>query len=494
MTTWQPITAKAPTNGHPATPAWTAKNSSDAAGTAAAAEIEPPYAKDAAECTDRGNARIFQHFHGTDIRYCHAWARWLAYDGKRWRIDNDGTPTRLAMTTVPDVLWQYAKHMQSDKIRAHSARSASSGAVSAMLKLAQCLPGIPVQPDELDRDPWLFNCDNGTVDLRTGELREHRREDFITKLCPTNFNPDAQSYSFDRFLEAIFVAQDLIDFCRRYFGYCITGDVREQLLLILWGIGSNGKSTFLNALFHALGSDYTLKAVADLLLVKRNDTHPTERADLFGKRLVCCVETGNGRAINEPFVKELTGGDRIRARRLYEDFWEFDPMHKPALCTNHKPRVRGSDHAIWRRLVLLPFSQKFWNPDKGETGPEELRQNKRLPEELKAEAEGILAWLMRGCLEWQRDGLKIPTQVQLATSAYQDEQDVIRDFIEQRCVVADDYKIKAADLYAAFKEHVEAGGEDAMSKRKFGEAMTAKGFERTKSGGAWYLRIGLLAG
>lgn len=454
-------------------------------------EREPP--PETCDLCDLGNARLFVKLHGANVHYCYPWKKWLIWDGKRWKIDDTGAVERLAKN-VADERWHDAQEKNDSALREFATDSASSKLITAMLKLAQSEPGIPVVPADLDRDPWLLNCANGVVDLRTGEIEPHRKSYLITKLCPTNFNPDAESYHFDKFLEAIFKgSQPLIDFLQRYLGYAITGDVREQILAILWGGGSNGKSTLLNAVMDAVGTDYSLKAVADLLLAKKHDSHPTERADLFGMRIVVCTETADGRGMNEALVKELTGGDKIRARRMREDFWEFAPTHKPILCTNHKPKVRGNDHAIWRRLVLVPFEVQFWNPDKGETGPAELRQDKALPAKLNREAEGILAWLVRGCLDWQKQGLVIPEIVRAATASYRNEHDLIAMFIDDKCLCSPACRIRASELYTAFKSWCDPLGEYPISMRAFGETIEQRGYEKKSSNGVWYLGIGMRA-
>src|SRR5262249_22300760 len=206
---------------------------------------------------------------------------------------------------------------------------------------------------------------------------------------------------------------DLIAYVRRLCGYCLTALVCEQFLWIFWGTGANGKTTFLNTLFGVLGADYAMHAAGDFLVAKK-DAHPTERADLFGKRLVVTAEPEQGRRLAEALVKQLTGGDRIRARRMKENFWEFAPSHKLVLCTNHKPRIRGNDHAIWRRVRLVPFTATF----------QEHQQDKQLAQKLRAELPGILAWMVRGCLEWQRDGLGLPAVVKAATEEYRSEEDM----------------------------------------------------------------------
>jgi putative DNA primase/helicase len=252
------------------------------------------------------------------------------------------------------------------------------------------------------------------------------------------------------------------------------------VLPILWGVGANGKTTFLNAVMDMLGPDYAMKAATDLLMVKRN-THPTEKADLFGKRLVVASETEENRRLAESLVKELTGSERIRARRMREDFWEFSPTHKLVLCTNHKPIIRGTDHAIWRRLRLVPFSVVI--PDD--------QQDTTLPDKLRAEATGILNWCLAGCLEWQQHSEQPPKAVTTATQGYRLSQDVLQLFLEECCVESDGIRAKASDLYDTYKAWCERSGEHPENQRQFGEAMTDHGFERKVSNGTWYIGVGL---
>jgi putative DNA primase/helicase len=440
--------------------------------------------------TDLANARRFVALNRDRVLFCHAWKKWLVWDSQRWRVDTEGAVGRLAQS-VADHIWELAKLADSGNARMFAARSSSSSSIKAMLALATDM--LPVAPDDLDQHPWLLNVPNGTIDLRTVELRDHRREDRITILCPTEYDPEAGSYNWDRFLEAIFVTQDLIDFVQRLFGYCLTGDVSEQILPIFWGIGANGKSTLLNAFMNALGTDYAMQAIPDLLMVKKNNSHPTERADLFGKRFVSCVETGGGQRLAVELVKQLTGGERIRARRMREDFWEFPPTHKIILCTNNKPRIPTTDHATWRRLGLVPFNVCFWNPDAGETGPEELEQNKQMPEILEEESEGILAWAVRGCLEWQSGGLRMPDPVKEATAEYRDQENVLKSFIADCCVVGPNVKTRSNQLYGQYTEWSKQNGEYTLSHRRFGEAMTQMDFKRKSSNGTWYLGITIRA-
>lgn len=433
--------------------------------------------------TDVANSRRFLAQHRDKVRFCHEWNAWLIWDGKRWRIDKDGAVMRLAKA-VADRVWTDAGVFH-DRDEVNFA-IATSGApkLAAMLKLAAADVSIAV--DELDANPWLLNCENGTVDLRTGELRPHRREDNLTKLCPTNYNPAAGSQHWDRFLRGIFEDAQTVDFLQRFTGYCLTGAVSEQILAVLWGVGSNGKSTFLTAFQDVLGPDYSMAAPPGLLTVKKSDSHPTEVADLFGQRFVVSQETEDGNRLAESLVKSLTGGDKVRARRMRENFWQFSPTHKLVLCTNHRPKVRGTDHAIWRRLVLIPFLKTYWNPDKGETGPDELRQDKALPAKLKAESEGVLAWAVRGCLDWQRGGLRIPDSVRAATAEYRSEEDVLGRFACECCLTRPDHKVKFSDLYEALEAYCGESGDKPPTKKALGVYLKDHGFASRQSGSRWY--------
>jgi putative DNA primase/helicase len=253
-------------------------------------------------------------------------------------------------------------------------------------------------------------------------------------------------------------------------GYALTGVIREHVLLILWGTGRNGKSTFLNALRAMLGP-YAMKAPSELLLVSNNDRHPTERADLFGKRFIAAIETEQGRRLAEVFVKEATGGDPIRARRMREDFWEFWPTHKVFLATNHKPVITGTDTAIWERIRLIPFTVTIPKNERDAT----------LPDKLQAELPGILAWAVRGCLAWQQDGLGEPDEVQQATEGYRAEMDTVGGFISECCLTGSNYRAKADELYDAYNLWCTRNRVSDEGQRAFGMALTEKGFERHKS-------------
>jgi P4 family phage/plasmid primase-like protien len=431
--------------------------------------------------TDQGNALRLVARHGKDLRYVNKWGKWLVWDGKRWRPDDTGEVVRRAKETVRAMF-----HEADDgggridkELAKHAMKSEARGSIEAMITLAKSEPGIPLTPDQLDRDPWLLNSKNGTINLRTGELRVHSRADLITKITPVEYHPDAEAPTWTAFLEQILPPEPLRSFVQRAIGYAATGEVSEEVLVILYGVGANGKSTLVNAVIKALG-DYAMQAAPDLLMAKRG-SHPTELADLFGARFVASVEVEEGRRLAESLVKQLTGRDPIKARRMREDFWQFDPTHTVFLATNHRPEVRGTDHAIWRRIKLVPFEV---------TIPEE-KQDKQLPAKLRNEQPGILAWIVRGCREWLHEGLGEPKEVKAATEGYRSEMDVLAAFISDRCVVNPKANVGATPLYNAYKDWCDESGENKLTQTKFGLRLKERGFRNEKAQRVTWHGIGL---
>ena len=420
--------------------------------------------------TDMGNGKRFAQQHGQNVRYCWPWSKWLVWDGRRWAIDESGAVVRCAKAVVKQ-LYSEAGDIEDDDLRKalvkHARDTEKAPRLNAMLDMARSEPGIPIQPADLDKDPWLFNCVNGTMDLRTGELHGHRREDFITKLCPTPYDPGADCPTWLRFIEQITAGDRGVHrYHRRAAGMSLTGVVRDHVLFFCYGTGANGKTTYLTALQDTMGPDYAMKAPPDLLLTRKAESHPTERADLAGKRFVACIEAGEGRRLAESLVKELTGGDRVRARRMREDFWEFAPTHKLWLAANHKPIIRGTDLGIWRRIKLIPFTV---------TIPPES-QDKTLPEKLRAEASGILAWAVLGCIEWQREGFDDePAAVKQGAAAYRAEMDIIGGFLDDCCLFGDGNEASAKALYTCYLEWAKANGEKPVNRTAFGYAMQERG-------------------
>jgi putative DNA primase/helicase len=341
--------------------------------------------------------------------------------------------------------------------------------------------GIAILPEHLDADPWLLNVENGTIDLRTGELHPHRREELITKLAPVVFDAAALCPTWDRFLKRIMGGdRELTDFLRRAAGYALTGDVSAEALFFLVGSGSNGKSKFLGALRELLG-DYARSLNPNLLLASASESANRASPDLMvlrGTRLATCIETAEERALSVATVKQITSTDRIPARALYAETTEFVPTHKLFLATNHRPRVNSADEGTWRRIFLVPFAV---------TIPEEER-DPHLPEKLRAELPGILAWAVSGCLEWQElhggiAGLAAPTRVRQATRSYREEEDVIAPFLADACQLAADARIPKGELFKAYERWAQENKEHAVSARTFGtHVQEVDGVRQGKSG------------
>lgn len=427
--------------------------------------------------TDLGNAiRMATRFRG-DMRFCKAWNEWLVWDGARYAPDHTGAAMRLAKETARRILAEAATIVDRDDQKAHMAwamASQSRAKLESMLALAASEPGVPIGVEEMNRDGQLFNCLNGTIDLRTGELRAHRRDDLITQLCPVEFDPEAECPLWDSTLNLFFAGDaKLVAYWQRICGYALVGEVRDHVLIVAYGEGSNGKSTILGTLLHVLGRDYAMKAPPNLLMAKSHDPHPVDRADLFGRRLVVAIETGDGRRLDEQGVKELTGGDSIRARRMRENPWEFPPSHTIVMATNHKPVVRGSDHGIWRRMRLIPFLVTV----------DGVTADTAIPSMLKAEAAGILAWCVRGCVAWQTVGLSEPESVAAATAEYKAEQDVLGSFLDDRAVLNPSMRTRCGEVYSAYQSWAEGAGERPMTLVAFGTAMKRRGVETKTSNG-----------
>jgi putative DNA primase/helicase len=435
--------------------------------------------------TDLGNAERLVRHHGDSLRFCHPWGKWLTWDGRRWATDRTGAARSMARQTVRLIASEAAGEANESRREAllkWALASEKRDRISAALHLAEVEPGIPILPDALNANPWAFNCTNGTIDLQTGRLLPHRREDFITQLCAIEFDPDALCPLWDATL-SLFLRENagLIDYLQRLCGCALAGIVRDHIMPVFYGTGANGKSTILGTLLDVLGPDYAMKCPPDMLMARRGDSHPTDRADLFSKRLVVAIESEANRRLNETLVKELTGGDAIRARRMREDFWEFRPTHTLFMATNHRPQIRGRDNGMWRRLKLFPFTVTV----------DGARADKTMPEKLRSEFQGILAWCVRGCLEWQRRGLEAPDEVKDATESYRREQDVIGAFLEEFTVWGPKYRTRASELYARYKAWAEAGSEYVVTQTAFGLALQELGFEKRSSNGTWYLGIGL---
>lgn len=435
--------------------------------------------------TDMGNAQRLAAHYGENIRYCWPAKKWYVWDGQRWRPDSAGEIFTLAKETVRSI---YAETAQAEDDSArktlakHALRSESRNRLDALIALAQSEEGIPVQPEDLDSLPWIFNCANGTLDLRTSELYPPRRTDLLAKISPVSFDPNADCPLWIAFLDRIMDGhQALIQFLRRAIGYSLTGSTREQILFLLYGLGANGKSTFLETVEAMIG-EYGQQADFSTFLVKKNQEGPrNDIARLKGARFVAATEAEGGARLSEVVVKQLTGSDTVTARFLHQEFFEFKPEFKIWLATNHKPIIRGTDNAIWRRIKLIPFTV---------TIPSE-EQDRNLPAKLREELPGILTWALMGCLEWQAEGMGEPDEVKQATGEYREEMDTLGEFFDECCVIHADIEAKSADLYKAYREWSESHSYSPMSQRALGQALTERGIGRRRGAQNVHLRVGI---
>ncbi len=439
------------------------------------AEPQPPQI----HLTDTGNALRLVAEHGAKLQYCWPWKKWLYWTGKIWRIDAEAEVHQRAGLTVRQI------HKEAAAIKDKQDRNAlmkwgmDSEDVrrrNAMVSLARSEPEIACTHTIFDTDPWLMNTRNGTLDLRTGKLQPHSRGDFITRMIPVLFDPDAQCPKWEHFIDGVFDGNSgVTDYVQQAAGYSLTGDVSEDAIFFLHGDGANGKTTLFLTLQNLLGP-YALQVSPGLLLKARYETHSTAVADLFGVRLAMSVEVGQGRKFDEERLKQLSGGDKIRARRMRENFWEFDPTHKIWLAANEKPVVTGQDHATWRRIKLIPFNVKFTNP--GQPGPDKdpaLRKSL-----FRDERPGILNWLLAGCLAWQADGLIEPPEVKGATQEYKQEEDVVQQFIDAECMVGDGLKETSNTLFKAYQRWRRDTNATEISQNAFGRRLTDLGFKSIK--------------
>ena len=435
--------------------------------------------------TEYGNAERLVARFGDHLHYCYQTKEWFHWDETRWTPDATAEVERLAKETVRSMYVQAGEMERHDDRKAladWARRSEAAGRIQAMIALARSEPRIPVLPNQLDADHWLLNVANGTIDLRTGECRQHSRQDLLTKLAPVVYDPGAKCPRWTRFLEEIFDPHpDLIAFSQTMVGYMLTGDTREECLFLASGAGRNGKGTFTHTIATMLG-DYAGTADFSTFIATRDDARPRDDiANMRGKRLITSQESREGAIFAESIVKWLTGGDRVRARRLYENSFEFDPTHKLLLATNHKPEVRGTDVAIWSRIKLIPFDVCF-----------DGREDKSLKTTLIDELPGILAWAVEGCLRWREDGLGVPPSVLNATKEYRNKSDQVGRFIAECCVVGEYASGKARGLYLAYRKWAEESGETATSEITFLDQVSDRGFKKdhTRSGSV-YSGIGL---
>lgn len=408
--------------------------------------------------------------HRDQLRYVNqvGWHRW---DGKRWTFDDIGAAKRAVLKTLSRAL---ASAVGDDKLKADVKRCESAGGLEGVLNIAQSLEPFAVTVNDLDQDPFMLNCTNGTLDLRTGEMHDHDPAELITKVCGAAYHRGKQSELWDQFLSRVLPQDEVREFLRRYVGLALLGDIREHALAVLIGTGRNGKGVFYTAINHTLG-DYAVQADPFLFMQKQAGNDSTlATMSLRGARWVTVVESEQGLKLSAVTVKRLTGGDPITGRYLYRGYITFQPSHTMALVTNFAPVVPGDDPALWARIRVVPFNVVV---------PEE-EQIRDLPAQMEQEADAILSWAVAGWMDYQALGrLAEPAAVLNATKEYQNDNDWIAQFIDERFVVSPGRKVRTSTLWAEWNAWIRTSGAATITQTDLGKSLAARGFKTIKSNG-----------
>jgi putative DNA primase/helicase len=428
--------------------------------------------------TDVTNAERFVKDQRDIVCFCKSNGQWLVWAGDRWRWDDADIVLGLGQDSVRSMLVE-AMAIKDDYRRKeyeqHAVRSEGRARIDAMLYLAR--PRLAVRLETLDSDLALFNCANGTLNLTTYELGPHDPSHLITKISPVEYEPGAQCGHWLDFLSDITKGdQALMEFLQRAVGYSMTGETLEHCLFMLYGSGCNGKSTFVETVRHVFG-DYARTADFGTFMQQKASSAPrNDLAMLRGARFVTATESDDGKHLAEAFIKSCTGGDTVTARFLYGEHFEFTPQFKLWLSTNHKPKVRGVDDGIWRRIKLIPFAIRI--PDD--------KIDRQLPDKLKAEARGILSWAVEGLKQYRVLGLNDPPVVRNATIEYREDEDVLGGFLAS-CVFGDSLRVQGRNLYTNFKEWAASYGESPIDEKKFAKCLADRGLQKqkTKTGNFW---------
>lgn len=415
------------------------------------------------ELNDAGNALRFVDQNSQVVRYLTTHG-WVVYDDKRWIMrDELNIAQELAkrvVSHISDEIKPDTPQEQADALFKWQKASGNGQHIWTMMRLASSDSHIAANFSDFDRDPWVINVLNGTVNLRSGKLDPHERESYISKVAPVVFDPKAKCPTWLAHLDLVMQGnKELIDYLQRLLGYCLTGVVTESVFPIFWGSGQNGKSTLLRAVRNIMGFEYATTAPPGFLMVKGREEHPTEVAGLAGARLVAASETGRGAKLNVEQMKQLTGEDRLKARYMRMDYFEFPITFKIIYMTNHKPVVANTEIATWRRIKLIPFKAQILP----------YQRDPLIDEKLRYESSGIFNWLLEGCRWWQRDGMMEPKEVAAATRAYRKDSDSLGEFISEKLSFGEGKKISVTTMHKAYEAWAQnAGLVRTYSKRGLG--------------------------
>ncbi|PEK83556.1 DNA primase [Bacillus cereus] len=429
--------------------------------------------------TELGNAERIAYYHGENVRYCNE-LEWLIWNGKHWHEDSKRQIEAITAKTLR-ALYGEAKATE-DKYQSKLLHDWAKKCERRTIRINSILdvrPMVSVKKKELDSHSFLFNCENGVIDLKTGELLPHDRDLLLTKISPIKYDKNAECPNWKAFLESIFKTptgeadHELINYLQKAIGYSLTGVTKEQVMFFLFGNGRNGKSTFINIIQDLLG-DYGRQTNSDTFLKKRNDSGiNNDVARLDGARFVSAVESEEGQQLSEALVKQITGGEKMSARFLRQEYFEFTPEFKVFFTTNHKPIVKGSDEGIWRRIMLIPFTV---------TIPKE-KIDYDLSDKLAKEMPGVLRWAVEGCMKWQTEGLRAPEAVKAATAEYREDMDILAPFIDENCTVNSSVRIEAKSLYENYTKWCYQNNELELKNRAFYRQLEIRGFKKEKGTG-----------
>lgn len=429
--------------------------------------------------TDLGNARRLVDQYKTIIRYCDAMGGWYIWNKHRWRYDDSSEIFRLAQRTVGSIFEAARKEKGADRgaLTKWALKSEGGTRIREMINLAKTQPEVVVGPDQFDKDPWLFNCANGVINLKTGDLLPHDPKYFMTKMSPAAYDLDAKSELWQKFLNRVIPDDALQIFAMQAIGYSMTGLTSEKRLFFIYGDTDTGKTTFINSIFNVMG-DYAAAVDFETFLRSRDQGGPrNDIAALKGKRLVVASEVDEGRRLAESTIKSIVGGDPIRARFLHKEFFEFRPIAAVWLVANDRPRVRDDDNAMWRRMLQVPFYHQIPLSEQDDDAKTEL-------EDVKRSGSAILLWMVRGCIWWHEDGLLIPAAVREATADYRREMDPMVEWITD-CVEIDEAGVVSTSCIDTWNNYQnwcrQNGIRFSLGRRRFEHRLKQK-FEQAHSG------------
>jgi len=463
-----------------------------------------------------GDSRLYIKLNQGRFLYDVAGGRWYVWKDHYWIKDTLGE----AMAAVNLVIeaygqetarqaWQRLQSVNTGRTDEAERHKKDEGCLLKRIKTLQTVSrkekililartgsdSLAIRGDEWDRDLWLLACQSGVIDLRTGEIRPGHPDDYIKTVAPVEYRGlNEPAPIWERTISEIFNdAIELVLFIQRLLGYSLTGQATEHIAPMFWGLGRNGKSTLIEIISFVMGA-YAGQIESEMLLTqkfgKQSGGPSPDIMSLRGKRFVHCSETESGRHFNVARLKWLSGGDTLTGRELYgKELVTFRPTHKIFLSTNHKPHANADDYAFWKRALLIPFTLSFINE------PKESHEHKADPyllEKLKTEAPGILAWLIRGCLAWQREGLNPPDSVKAATQEYQEDEDTIKHFIDDRCVAMPGLTVRAGFLYQEYREWCAEMGHSPLNGTNFGAKIKRRFNSDKDRNGIYYRDIGLI--